>query len=581
VDNVQRGSEISTLGGATNLATGACFSGDDLQQLADARRAVSLASATVVYCVYENPFAKSGGIFAVADNYGAALKQAGRDVVILSPYHGSLKTAPSPDDVKKVGECEVPFGIRSTTVELFEHRRNGVRWILMRADGYFEATGGAGQTDPYVHDDPSRLLVDSLFASAAAPRAMAAWGQTENLIFHVQDWEFAATALTVKQALLDGILKSAVVVLTSHNPYDHELSATELRLFANRNWPESAQPVTVYQAMIPLTDAPLSTVSRTFAEELTSDPLQTRHFADHLQQTFKQQGVVGVNNGLFGKPGDAFSPAARQALAEGDPNPLINEKLSLRRKMLKALHAYQDDRIWGSLDGGGGRPLTELPDDVPVFMMFGRLDPGQKGFDVLCRAIEAMPPGTARFIMTPIVGGAPQPFIDDLAELTRSRSGDVAVYPFRMERGYLEAMAGATFAVMPSLYEPFGGATEPYLQGTPVVARGTGGLVQQVLDLDADPANATGILYRENRADDPGEWSTLETAGTPAARMQVPVYRGMVATLSAALTRACDLYRFDQPGYARLLSNLGAKAQTFSWQRAVEEYTAIYKSAVG
>ena len=30
-----------------------------------------------------------------------------------------------------------------------------------------------------------------------------------------------------------------------------------------------------------------------------------------------------------------------------------------------------------------------------------------------------------------------------------------------VKQGYMEAMRGATYAIMPSIYEPFGGATEP------------------------------------------------------------------------------------------------------------------------
>ena len=56
----------------------------------------------------------------------------------------------------------------------------------------------------------------------------------------------------------------------------------------------------------------------------------------------------------------------------------------------------------------------------------------------------------------------------------------------------MEAQAGATFAVMPSFYEPFGAATEAYLAGTPVIARATGGLTGQVVDHDEDKARATG-----------------------------------------------------------------------------------------
>ena len=56
---------------------------------------------------------------------------------------------------------------------------------------------------------------------------------------------------------------------------------------------------TAYQLGLQLVDAPPTTVSEHFAGELTTDRLQTGHFADHLQEILKQSGVVGVNNGMF------------------------------------------------------------------------------------------------------------------------------------------------------------------------------------------------------------------------------------------------------------------------------------------
>jgi hypothetical protein len=100
-----------------------------------------------------------------------------------------------------------------------------------------------------------------------------------------------------------------------------------------------------------------------------------------------------------------------------------------------------------------------------------------------------------------------------LKALAEERAGDVKVFPFRMARGFLELMRGSTYLVMASLYEPFGAATEGYAKGTPVVARATGGLVQQVAPYPsgvmgqavrriadryhARGAAPTGFLFRE------------------------------------------------------------------------------------
>jgi glycosyltransferase involved in cell wall biosynthesis len=330
--------------------------------------------------------------------------------------------------------------------------------------------------------------------------------------------------------------------------------------------------------MIPLTDAPLSTVSPGFAAELTSDPLQTDHFAAHLQKVFRSQGVVGVDNPLFGAARCPFSEAALDAFATGSVRPLLAEKSAKRRDMLRVLEEYQDSRILGRLTGDDGRPFTTLASDVPVFLMFGRMDPAQKGFDLLARAIEGFRPGQAKFILTPNIVGDAGPWLEDLRNLAEKREGDVAVYPFRVEKGYMEAIGGASFAIMPSLYEPFGAATEAYLAGTPVVARATGGLTGQVVDYRSDPKNATGILFRE-KLPLGSSWPALMNAATPRERVTIPLYAMMAEALYDALREAEGLWRKNSRAYAGMLANLYPKAAGFSPGKAAAGYRALYDTA--
>ena len=344
---------------------------------------------------------------------------------------------------------------------------------------------------------------------------------------------------------------------------------------AAHHWPLGG--TTVYQRMTPLGDAPLSTVSEGFAAELLEDPLQSQLFAKHLQDVYRRHGVVGVDNPLFGVPKQPFSKEAMLEAAAGDATRILREKRVLRKNMLEVIAEYRDDRIWGRLEADGGKPLTELDDDTPVFMMFGRLDPGQKGFDLLARAIEGFARGKAKFILTPIVseGG---PYVDDLRGLAERRYGDVAVYPFRMEQGYMEAMAGATFAVMPSLYEPFGAATEAYLAGTPVVARATGGLRGQVADIAEDAGEATGFLFRE-KLPLGSSWPSIIEAAAPWDRVGIPLYAMIAEALFDSLTAAAKLWREDRDTYGKLLSNLYAKAVGYSGERAAAGYRALYDRA--
>ena len=556
----------------------ALFNPEELAVIEDARRTVQRDQRHIAYCVYENPFARSGGIYAVATHLPPALRAAGEKVTLISPFHRNLATTPPYYTLHYLGEVDVPFSGHDIRVELFEHiDKLENRWILMQAWQIFDADGGPGGSNPYAHAHSSLLLRDSLFACAAVPYVLE-WLGIRDVVVHAQDWQFASTALTVKQAVLGGRLDSAATLLTSHNPYDHPLPASNLASISDRLGPER-WPLgddTVYQRMIPTTDAPLSTVSPGFAAELTTDPLQTDLFAAHLQAAYRAQEIVGIDNPLFGEPKSAFSSQATREAKLGLTDTILEEKLAKRQLLLQILSEYQDDRILGRLDVGGASLVT-LPLETPIFLMFGRLDPGQKGFDLFARAIEGFSPGEAKFILTPIAGGR-DAWLEDLESLAEKRRGDVAVFPFRMERGYMEAMAGATYAVMPSLYEPFGAATEAYLAGTPVVARATGGLTGQVSDYHSGPSLATGFLFRE-KLPLGASWPSIIQAGRPEDRQVIPLYAMIAEALFDRLQEASRLWRADRRAYSRMLGNLFAKAAEFSGERAAAGYQALYDAA--
>lgn len=561
-------------------AAEALFSAEERDKLERARTALSPKGRTVAYVVYENPFARAGGIFAVASHLPPALRAAGDQTLLISPFHRNLATTPTYDELHFYGEIMVPFAGSEVKAELFEYfDKLGNRWMLVQSWSIFDAPGGATRTNPYSHVHPDLLLRDGLFLAQAVPQVLAHLGLVSNVVVHAQDWQTAASTLSVKQALLEGVLDSAACVVTSHNPYDYPLHDHHLTWITDRlgpvRWPLGWG--TVYERMIAITDAPLSTVSPGFARELTDDPLQSEHFASHLQSVYRAHGVVGVNNPLFGESKSPFSKGATLESSAGVPDLIVRQKLERRHRMLDALASYSDPRIAGGLDGGRGNPLRDLSDDVPVFMMFGRLDPGQKGFDLLARAIEGFARGEAKFILTPIVSD-PGPYADDLTALAEKRPGDVAVYPFRMERGYMEAMGGATFAVMPSLYEPFGAATEAYLAGTPVIARRSGGLTDQVNDYRLSREEATGILFRE-KLPLGTSWSGIVNASRPQDRIQIPLYVSIAEQLFDALQLGANLWRDDRTAYGRMLGNLYSKAVSFTGKKAAAGYQAIYETA--
>lgn len=600
---------------AKATALRALFSETELRELT--RRRAAIGPRTVAFLSYENPWGTSGGIAAVAKMLPRELAAAGEQVVRISPLHSSLKGAAKPEDPEPCGKCSVRFGGSAVPVAIFRATEENGDWYLFGADGHFDADGGAGGNDPHVFSDETRadrdgdgskLLRDALFAAAAIPQVLATLVREgrigPNLVVHAQDWELASVALTVKDALLDGRLDgvTASVVLTLHNPYDHRLSDEGLRRITQRAQPERWPLVergnqTILARMIPLADAAISTVSRRFAQEFTTDPLQTGHFARHLQTILAGQGLIGIDNGLFAamRPDPAYDQAIDLARRD-KTGPILEAKRAARVTALRRLQNFLvrrrkspkvDEPVFGSLDGGAGRALEDLPDEIPVFMMTGRLDPGQKGFDVFAGAIERLPEGLGRYIISPLSPMSFDPDIrrhlDYLARLAKRRPGEVLVLPFRLDEIYADLMKGVTWSVWPSLYEPFGGVTEPYLWRTPVIARATGGLVQQVMDYGLSPADATGILYRESvpasRHLQETAQRAMQEAIDPNVRQGTALFEAQAGALAEALASAAKLYRDRPADYGCILANLPDMCRRLDWGQSVRIYRRWYDSA--
>lgn len=604
------------------MALRALFPGEEFEQV-DARRAQK-GPRTVVFLTYENKWAKSGGVAAVAAMLPAELTEAGEKVIRLSPYHSKLRTAPNQSELEIVGTSSVNFEGAPVPVTIYSAKESGREWYLFKAGGFFEADGGVEFNDPYVFNDETRsdrdgdnskLLRDTLFAAEVVPQVLATLVKkgrvTHNMVIHAQDWEFASVALTIKEAMLGNALKgvSASVALTLHNPFDHCLSDDNLHKITDRYqgefWPLiNDDNRTVLSHMIPLTDTTISTVSRRFAQEFTSDPLQTGHFAGHYQGILTRQKVIGIDNGLFMQlpSPDSKTERAIQQARQSKTDLILKIKQKARKNMLEKLEEYlkclkkaKDEKkpVFGTLDGGNGdgnddrRPLKSLPDDIPIFLMVGRLDPGQKGFDVFARAIEALPGGTGRYVISPLSPFAFDPdfkmHLDYLRNVAESRPGEVVVMPFRLIDIYSDLREGVTWSVWPSLYEPFGGVTEFYISGTPVIARATGGLVQQVIDYRVSPADATGILYREN-APASSAWQDqqhrqMQNAVSPIDRQDTKLCQKQVDALVKAITEAIELFRNNKPEYGRILANLSGVCHRLDWKRSVQEYRLWYDSA--
>jgi len=111
--------------------------------------------------------------------------------------------------------------------------------------------------------------------------------------------------------------------------------------------------------------------------------------------------------------------------------------------------------------------------------------------------------------------------------------------------------AGADAYLMPSEFEPCGlGQLYAMRYGAPPVVHLTGGLADSVVDLDADPARATGFGYDDH---------------TPAG-------------VEDAIVRAMSTYRDDPPTWQRLQHN--GMSIDWSWAARSVDYLEVYTAAI-
>ncbi len=395
---------------------------------------------------------------------------------------------------------------------------------------------------------------------------------------------------------LAGSEREHKLFLTLHNTYDSgAVDDEDLRKVGIYPdicpGPPGMHMATVLERALPLVERPVFTVSEQFARDITEDVFQSKVMADHLQEQLEGQ-LVGVSNGLFA---ELKVPANVLTKAKSDYGPLKEWKRKKRQKALKALVAHvptEDKPIWGNIG-------EFAQGDAPWFVFAGRDDVRQKGYDVAAKAVGDFLKQRqgAKFLFHPLPGDEGLDGLGFLKILAERFPGNVLATPFRFYKGYFEVLQGATYGVMPSLYEPFGMANEFYLNGCPGIARATGGLIQQIVPLRDVPSfsqavekranrwhdstvHPTGILYREKddipSAEDDYKGinsGDYEIGKRAEQREQYHLFRLMAEALTQCIVDGIEVYENREGLYYKMIVEGIAFVQSnFSWERSAREY---------
>ena len=599
-----------------------------------------LSAGTIAIVTYETPFTPWGGISQVIRRLPGPLSlSTGRPVSVIAPLHhrmapgtpeaaelwsAVLSGARAPDRVLGVPMAESSSGVMEVEAHCYpgdQPAREGWPLILLRArdERYF-----AGQRHPYDVSD-ERLLRDALLFGASVAELARGGEQAASWTLLLQDWEAATAALALAAARFEQRPRAS---LTLHNSYDSgplpDSLLAELGIDPTRcpgapsatGAADGGRVTTVLRRALPLVEQPVFTVSEQFARDLVSDTLQTSVMADHLQELLgRPGGLVGIDNGRFESLAIDDGPLTLSVPRRSAG--FLNWKSRQRDTLLaiwRRLDASDPERpVWGDLAAFAAyreRLREERGFELPWFIMSGRDDPNQKGFDV---AVSALRPllrqgFEAQALFCPLPQESSLAELGFLEALAREFPDRVVALPFRLQagQGYLEAFQGATYGLMPSMYEPFGMANELYLKGVVGIGRATGGILGQIVPLGLDGSHwcspavreralglydaetpATGLLYREPNgiASAEQDWRAINARGylepnagldRVAEREQYALYRWMSRELGQAMLRAAQLYRQTPRRYCELLE-AGIErinGEHFAWERAAGEYAA-------
>jgi starch synthase len=464
-------------------------------------------------------FFKRGGLADVSQALPVAL--AGQKVTsaVAMPYYAEIKLKKS----RCLGQVAVQWGSQQELVFIFVSTLpgSGVPVYLFRHPMLND------YMDDQIHD---RFAFFSLAVVAFYYYSLSSSKMHFDVI-HCHDWHTALIPLMLgennktlrqKETLKSGAVKT---VMTIHNLMYQGVS--ESTLISRLNSPKTlfhltrkkdSETFNILREGLEYADV-ISTVSPTYAREIT-----TSRFGEGLHEVLERRRdkVTGILNGIDTEIW----------------NPATDKKLPVTYSMRSA--ASGKSRIKTALQDELGLYRKSLP----VFGFIGRLEPRQKGIDIIMEALDKLLP-TMRFQLVVLGTGNPQ-VTKTLVKLSRSHKGRIAFVNKFDEPLAHRIYAGCDVLLVPSRFEPCGLIQMIAMRyGTIPLVRRTGGLADTVTD------GKTGFVFDE--------------------------YTGKA--LGKKMAEVIDLWGASQDKWQRIMHNV--MAADFSWTASARKYKSLYKKLIG
>ncbi len=417
------------------------------------------------------PFSKTGGLADVAGALPGALARLGADVIVISPFHRSVRMhATEPAS----GLIAVPLGSGAAWGAV---RRSG-RHFFLEHDHFFDRPALYGDDQGDYPDNAARF---SFFCRGALEILRIAGIAPD--ILHLHDWQAALVPLYAKSLHAPAFLRSKTV-LTIHNlAYQGRFPKSELALtgfgwdrFTAREL-EFFDDVNFLKGGLVHADA-LTTVSPTYAREI-----QTPEHGWGLDGVLRGRSAAlrGILNGVD--------------TAEWSPESDGHIAAKYSQRSLEGKAACKAD-----LQRRCGLPVRA---DLPLLSMVGRLVE-QKGIDIFVAAFERLARQDLQIV---VLGTGDRGYQDALLATAAGFPNRASIHVTFDDAFAHQIMAGSDMLLVPSRYEPCG-LTQIYAlrYGTVPVVRSTGGLADTV------ESGVTGFRFEEYSPDGL-LWSVGEALG--------------------------------------------------------------------
>ncbi len=469
-----------------------------------------------------HPFSKTGGLADVARSLPKALKRLGHDVIVITPFYGSI-IDPKKYDLKCImRDIEIKIDAKhSIRVNYWKgYLMRGLPIYFVENEKYFSRYKKLYGSD---HENARFMLFD-----IAALKLLILLRFKADII-QCHDWHTGLIPYFLnKDFKKSSVLKNAASVFTMHNlvfQFGHnwweikngekddgysKLPSFHTDELENINFAKRA----ILNADI------INTVSENYAQEI-----MTKKFGEELQTIIKNRKdrVYGIVNGI-----DYFeyNPSTDPGLYRN----YSSERINAREKNKTHIQKYFK---------------LPLKKDIPLIGMTSRIAE-QKGFDLLMDIMDVLMRMDLQMV---VMGDGDKKYINFIKKIQKKYPKKLAYQTFNRKKE-TSIYAGADMLLLPSRFEPCGINQLISLRyGCIPIVRHIGGLVDTVADFNPKTKKGTGFVFKSYDS----------------------------RSLLVAITRAVETYKYRDI-WKQLVIN-GMK-QSSSWEIPAKRYVTLFKKAI-